>query len=243
MSYITDILKSISHRPWDLPEGSWSYYQEWNKALFLHYMIPAEVLIPLIPKNLELDLYEGKAWISVVAFRMEKIRPRGFPAIPPISNFLETNVRTYVKKGSKQGVFFLNIEAEKSLSAFISKRLSGLPYEKSTMLSSANNNLITIKSFNNAKGYRFDTSFRIEDTVQVKGDLDLWLTERYCLYLERKGRIFRYEIHHAKWPIKNVKLRHLDINYKIHGLEITSNPDLIHYSEGVRVLAWSCEAC
>lgn len=118
----TEILNHINHRSWKIPKQKWSFYQEWNKAIFLHWEIAPELLEQFIPKNLQIDTFKGKAWISLVAFTIEKIRPRQLPSFAPISKFHEINLRTYVIKDHKPGVYFLNIEAEKLLSAYIAKK-------------------------------------------------------------------------------------------------------------------------
>lgn len=128
MRSIDAIINSIDHRPWELPATRWTYYQEWNRALFLHWKVPQDLLRPLVPPGLELDVHDGETWVSLVAFTMEQIRPRGLPAVGFVSNFEEINLRTYVRVGNKPGVYFLSIEAGNVLSAFIARNLSGLPY-------------------------------------------------------------------------------------------------------------------
>ena len=101
------LLASVSHRTWPLPDRRWSYYQEWNNALFLHWKVPAKMLEQLLPKGLTLDTFNYEAWISLVAFTMEKIRPKHLPAFSPISDFHEINLRTYILHNNKPGVYFL----------------------------------------------------------------------------------------------------------------------------------------
>ena len=103
---IDDILSHVDHRPWNLPKTPWKIYQEWNSAIFMHWKVDKEMLSKFIPKNLEIDLFNGVAWISIVAFSMENIRPKFFPAISQVSNFDEVNVRTYVKH---DGVHFWKV--------------------------------------------------------------------------------------------------------------------------------------
>ena len=126
-----EILKQTSHRPWDLPTKTWSFYQEWNNAIFLHWEVNIEELQKFIPEVLEIDLHNGKAYVSLVAFTMEKIRPKHLPSFPPISNFHEINIRTYVKHNNKSGVYFLSIEGGKRLSCELAKAISQLPYRYS----------------------------------------------------------------------------------------------------------------
>jgi len=116
-----EILRFVNHRPWELPKGNWAYYQEWNEAVFLHIKVPYEALRPCVPERLTIDRFEGDCYVSVVAFTMERIQTKYLPALSFISDFHEINVRTYVTLGNKKGVYFLSIEAQKRLSAWISK--------------------------------------------------------------------------------------------------------------------------
>src|SRR5437879_11235215 len=68
------------------------------------------------------------AWVSAVAFHMARVRPRGLPPLPPVSDFLELNLRTYVRLDDKPGVFFLSIHASKRLAVRVARWFSPLPY-------------------------------------------------------------------------------------------------------------------
>lgn len=117
MTDIDYILSEIKHRPFELPKGEWGYYQEWNWAIFLHWKVPVKEIRDLVPSKLKIDTFDGNAYVSLVAFTMEKIRPRYLPAIKFISCFDEINLRTYIDNDNKKGVYFLNIEAGKLLSS------------------------------------------------------------------------------------------------------------------------------
>ena len=95
---IPEILNTNEHRPWGMPTEKWRFYQEWNNAIFLHWQVELSELKKFVPKELEIDLFDGKPWVSVVAFTMEKIRPKNLPSFPPISNFHFINIRTYVHR-------------------------------------------------------------------------------------------------------------------------------------------------
>jgi uncharacterized protein YqjF (DUF2071 family) len=148
MNKANQIIQDLAHRPWDLPVGKWAYYQEWNRSLFLHWKIPTDILQPFIPRGLILDICDMEAWVSLVAFTMENIGPRGFPAISALSDFHEVNLRTYVTINGKPGVYFLSIAAQKHLSAWLAKMLSGLPYEKSEISREQNDAFQTYSLFN-----------------------------------------------------------------------------------------------
>src|SRR5688572_28073305 len=118
---IVDILAETSHRPFELPAGNWQYYHEWNNALFLHWTIPYDVIRNCVPGALNLDTFNGDAYVSLVPFTMQRIRPRMLPAIGYVSDFDEINLRTYINNDGKAGVYFLSIESGKRLSAFIAR--------------------------------------------------------------------------------------------------------------------------
>jgi len=182
-----DFFQNTSHRPWPLPEKAWRYYQEWNNAIFLHWCVDSSELKKIMPSSIEIDSFEGNSWISLVAFTMEKVKPAFLPSISAISNFHEINIRTYVCSENKPGVYFLSIEAEKYLSSFIAKSLSGLPYKKSSMKRYNVDTYETYTSLNVPNQFEFNTSFKVGAEIEHPTALDRWLTERYCLYFDKLG--------------------------------------------------------
>lgn len=232
---VNDILSHTAHRPYDIPAGEWKYYQEWNDAVFLHWKVPYETIRPHVPSKLILDDHNGDFYVSIVAFTMEKIKLRYLPAIGFISNFHEINIRTYVDNNGLKGVYFLNIEASKTISAYIAKAVSGLPYEKSRMTRSPKR----YNSKNIIKGFSLVVEFEILDEIKRKAELEKWLTERYCLYLEGNRALYRYDVHHEEWTLRNIQLKKLQLQYKIGDFTISQDqPNLVQYSKGVKVLGW-----
>jgi len=169
---------------------------------------------------------------------MEKIRPKFLTSIGYVSGFYEINVRTYIDNDNKKGVYFLNIETGKSISTFIAKVISGLPYEKEKM--NRTNNLYN--SNNLKKGFNLNAEFEIKKVLSDKIDLDDWLIERYYLYLDQEDKLYRYDIHHKEWEIKKVNIRSLNVNYKIGEIDLNNRQsNLTHYSERIKVIAWKRE--
>ena len=78
--------------------------QQWQDLLFAHWAYPPEVVQRLLPEGVELDTFEGNAYIGLVPFNMRNLRLRGLPPIPTTSNFAEVNVRTYVKSRGRSAV-------------------------------------------------------------------------------------------------------------------------------------------
>jgi uncharacterized protein YqjF (DUF2071 family) len=236
---INQILQSVAHRQWEISPEPWRFYQEWNNAVFLHWRVVPDLIRPHIPATVELDTFQGEAWISLVAFTMEKLRVSYLPSVPGVSNFHEINLRTYVTKDNKPGVYFLSIEAQKLLAVFIAKSISGLPYKKASIKRNYDGRSNTYLSNNPAKGFALESSYETDTQEYERTDLDKWLVERYCLYLDPDNKLFRYDIHHLQWEIKRIELKHLKLQYKIGDLVLNEKqPDLSHFSPGVKVLAW-----
>jgi uncharacterized protein YqjF (DUF2071 family) len=234
---IPELLLNTAHRPWPLPEAAWAYYQEWNRAVFLHWKVDPESLTKLVPPGLQVDLIDGHAWLSIVAFTMEKIRPRGLPAVAPLSDFHEINVRAYVSRDGKPGVYFINMEAGKRLAAWTARTLSGLPYEPSEILRSSDTQSTFYASHNKVKNFKLDIAYRPGAAIEPDA-VDRFLTERYCLYLDNKRKIYRYEVHHPAWALQQLHTDRLITEYKVGDIVLNHPPDRMHYSEGVKVVAW-----
>lgn len=232
---IKSILCNIAHRPYELPPGNWRYYQEWNDAVFLHWEIPYDILRPLVPAALGIDRYEGRCYVSLVAFTMQQIRPRFLPALRFLSDFHEINIRTYVENDGKKGVYFLNIEGEKWLSCTVAKQMSGLRYQHSLIRRGAKH----YHCHNSRNGFRLDINYEIQEPIVHKTALDTWLTERYCLYLDQGRNLFRYDVHHEEWGLRKLSVETLDLQYRQGGLQLDGQPPLFcHFSPGVKVVAW-----
>lgn len=231
---IRDILNTTAHRPWEMPTESWKFYQEWNNAIFLHWQVELSELEKFVPKELEIDLFDGKPWISVVVFTMEKIRPKNLPSFPPISDFDEINIRTYVKSNNKSGVYFLSIEGGKSLSCKVAKAMSELPYRFSKIKRTENQYESTNSGFKD----KLKIQFTIGKGVKEKTELEKWLTERYALFQDTEKYINEFEIHHLEWRISELDLTKLEFSYPRFSNLIKNKPNKIQYSKGVKVIAW-----
>src|SRR5262245_44141643 len=100
-----------AERPADRPVG----FQRWRHLLFLHWEVPADAIARVLPEGLEVDTFDGKAFVGVVAFTMLDVAPAWAPAVPGISDFHELNVRTYVHRaGREPAVWFMSLDAASS---------------------------------------------------------------------------------------------------------------------------------
>ena len=129
----TRVLEEVAHRPWPVPDGPWAQAQSWIDLAFLHWRIDERELARLVPASVELETYDGSAWLGITPFLLSGLRLRGLPPLPRVSRFEELNVRTYVTRDGKPGIWFFSLEAASRAAVEGAKRLYRLPYHRSRM--------------------------------------------------------------------------------------------------------------
>ncbi len=125
---LENILRTTSHRPYPLPSGPWVMQQTWNRLLFAHWPLPPKLLEPLIPQRLKLDTFGSHAYVSVLPFEMRDVRMRMLPRIPLASQMFQINIRTYVQRDDKPGVYFLALFTDHLPTVWLTRLTLGLPY-------------------------------------------------------------------------------------------------------------------
>lgn len=174
---------------------------------------------PLVPAELDLDLHPDedgveKAWVGVVPFRMEAIRPRGLPAVPPVSRFPETNVRTYVSHRGEPGVWFFSLEAASPTACRIARRFFGLPYHEATMTVSTEGDqtIYDSRRWSDGAACQVEANVGAQTGPAAPGTFEFWLVERYLLFSQRRGQIVRGQVHHAPYQLRKVKVQRCEQN-------------------------------
>jgi uncharacterized protein YqjF (DUF2071 family) len=237
--------EALKHRPWALPESSWSVAMRWEDLLFAHWPVNPSALQALLPAGLELDLFDGQAWLGVVPFRMCATRLRWLPPMPGTDAFPELNVRTYVRRAGKAGVWFFSLDAGSMITVRTARRFFHLPYFDARMSAPADGERVTYSSrrtHRNAPETEFRATFGPASEVMRSqpGSVEHWLTERYCLFsADPRGNIWCGEIHHAPWPLQRAEAE-IEVNTMARpiGLELSDRPALLHFARGLDVVGW-----
>jgi uncharacterized protein YqjF (DUF2071 family) len=242
------LLEHRSHRPYPPPARAWHMTMSWLDLLFAHWSFAPETIQALLPAGLELDTFEGRAWVAVVPFRMQHVGPRGLNWLPGVSAFPELNVRTYVVVDGKPGVWFFSLDAASAVAVQAARAGFHLPYFRARMSCHEPDSFIDYRSERQHPGAPPGQFFGIYRGVgpvyrSTPGTLEHWLTERYCLYAQdRAGRIRRGEIHHVPWPLQKAEA-------EIHTCTVTDGwsialPDvapLLHFVRRIDVIGWLLE--
>lgn len=218
-------------------EGVVVGYQRWHEILLLHFEVSPASLRPLVDARLELDLHEGRAWVSLTPFTMRGARLRLAPPLPTLASFHELNLRTYVRVGGVSGLWFLSLDAASAPAVAIARATLGLPYFRARMSRSASGGEHEYRSERRVvRGSRatFAATWGAGAPVgSPPGSLDHFLAERYALFSSLAGRLLRVRVRHAPWALRAARVDRLEQTVtRAAGLWVGDRPDLAHFSEG-----------
>jgi uncharacterized protein YqjF (DUF2071 family) len=217
----------------------------WVDLLFAHWPVDVGAIRSAVPPALEIDTFDGQAYLGIVPFRMEDVGPRGLPAPPVAGAFLELNVRTYVRHGGLPGVWFLSLEAGSRIAVEGARAAFHLPYFHAAMSLERRDGVIGFTSERTdrrAPPATFTARYRPTGPVELAapGSLEAWLTDRSRLFARSpRGDVERTEIRHASWPLQPAEA-HLDAHglAKAHGIVLPDAPPHLRYSGRLDVRAW-----
>jgi uncharacterized protein YqjF (DUF2071 family) len=223
----------------------------WRDLLFAHWPVPAEIVRPLIPPSLELDLFDGHAWVGAVPFLMENTSPRFVPPIPGLHAFPELNLRTYVTSPDegedKPGVWFFSLDAGQRLAVRTARAFFHLPYFDARFEIRDGPEIVyrAQRTHRGAPAASFDASYRpVGPTYRsTPGSFDSWLTDRYCLYsADGAGVVYRGDIDHEPWPLQPAEAE-IRVNTlgEWLGIRMEGEPAALHFARRLDVHAWLIE--
>ncbi|TQK42400.1 hypothetical protein FBY35_3802 [Streptomyces sp. SLBN-118] len=205
----------------------------WLSLTFVHWPFPPGSVQALLPEGLVVDEYGGSAWVSFTPFVMADVRPPGVPAAPVLSMFLETNLRTYVRRpDGRDGLWFLSIDVNCPL--MLAARAVGAPYSVGKLKMSRHGDSF---EYTGSRWGR-EPSYRI--TVRPGEPIapthrDVWLTSRWRAYTRSLGMVWETPVEHEPWPLCEAGIEELQENLTTAaGLPSPSSEPLVHFSEGVR---------
>lgn len=240
--------------PTQRPAQAVAGYHHWLNLLFIHWTLPAELVAPLLPRELTLDTWNGEAWVGLVPFYMSSVRPRWSPAIPGISYFCETNVRTYVhRNGRDPGVWFFSLEASNSIAVIAARCGWHLPYFRAQMQLERTGDQIRYSSHRKwpgpaGAGCQIEAEFGellgagdpdrpLSPGMALPGTLEHFLVERYVLYSrDRRGRLFSGRVYHRPYPVRQARLLHCEQTLlQASGINPCGSPSHVAASDGVEV--------
>jgi uncharacterized protein YqjF (DUF2071 family) len=225
--------------------------QRWERLTFLHWSYDPAVVQRLLPSGLTVDTFDGAAWVGLVPFFM-RVHTPGDRGAPWVSNFCETNVRTYAVDGAgRAGIWFLSLDAARLGAVAVARASYQLPYFWSSMrltgpagqasAEPAGDQEIAYSCQRRLPGPRTATSqVRIRAGAPYQPaelrDRDHFLTARWVLFSVLAGRQFFARAEHQPWPLHHAEALTVDDSLiPAAGLPAPRGEPLVHYSPGVNV--------
>ena len=227
------------------PDGQPLIHQAWGKLLFMHWRIEENELRRLIPAELEIDTFDGTAWIGIIPFTMWDIRalPPYVPAVPGLSSAHELNVRTYVHYDNVPGVWFFSLDCNSTAAVMAARAFYHLPYYNASIDLLQDGDMIDYALARpDDPQANFKGSWTVGKTKPFSHpeSLDFFLTERYCLYSEKEGDLYRARIFHPPWPLQEATMNSYE-STMIEALRVASprGEPVLHYAEEIEVDVWA----
>ena len=233
---------AVRHRP----PGQPVMHQEWGKLLFMHWRIDEGLLRPHIPRSLQIDTYGDSAWIAITPFTMWDIRglPPFMPPIPGLDSMNELNVRTYVHHNGVPGVWFFSLDCDSRAAVLAARTSYHLPYYSADIRIDGKKKIKYRLKRRDEPEAEFKADWSVGDALPQSqpGSREFFLTERYVLYSEFEGELFRARIYHEPWQLYKAELT----NFGSTLLEPKQIPQpktqpILHYAEQISVDIWMLE--
>jgi len=217
----------------------------WRDLLFAHWPVDVDILRPLLPPALEIDTFDGRAFVGVVPFGMEDTAPRGLPGVTYLSVFPEVNLRTYVRIGDVGGVWFFSLDAGRRLAVEGARLGFHLPYFHARMAIEHDGDWIRYRSERRdrrGRPARLDVRYRPTGPVRPAepASLDAFLTDRLRLFaVDGRGGLTTTTIDHAAWPLRPAEAEFaVETLSAAQGIELTGPPVHLAFADRLDVVAW-----
>jgi uncharacterized protein YqjF (DUF2071 family) len=227
------------------PSGCAVLHQRWDDLVFLHWRFAPERVRALVPAALQLDLFDGAAWVGMTPFTVSRMRPTLLPPLPVLSDTSEINLRTYVHRDGVPGLWFFSLDASNALAVRGARALYRLPYFHARMRVARQANAVRFHSERTdakARAATLDAAWETGErlTAALPDTLAFFLLERYVLYAGDSERMLRARIHHRPWPLREARITRLaSTMLEAAGLPTPDDPPVVHaQGEPFDVAVW-----
>jgi uncharacterized protein YqjF (DUF2071 family) len=212
--------------------------QQWQDLAYIHWRYPIEEIQALLPAGVEVDSFDGSAWVGLIPFSMKNIGLPRMPAVPYFGSFPEVNVRTYVRRNGVPGVWFFSLDVNRFLPALVARVSYFLPYCWGRASNKRTDSTLETEVRRRWPS-RASTSIRVSigDPIESPDELSVFLSARWGLYSRGIGKGVRYApVDHETWPLWTATLESLnDTLLTAAGLSAPKGDPHVMFSPGVSV--------
>lgn len=248
-----EFLVRTSHKPRLLPTGRWAISQRWNDLLFAHWPVPASAIAALLPAGLQVDTFQGSAWLGVTPFWIDRIKVRGMPTIPGLRSFPELSLRTFVRDQHTRtpGTYLLSLDAGNLLAAGLGRALYNLPnHWANVRVEQRTEREFSFYSQRRFAGrpVLFQARYRgLGPTRKLaesrSGTIENFLIERSCIFsCNRAGEVIRANTHRVSGPLEEAEavIERNDLAEAV-GIQLPAQEPVLYYMRRLAVYIWPAE--
>ncbi len=229
------------------PAGRWAMRMTWTNLLFMHWPADAAHVQSQLPASLEVETFDGAAWVGLIPFRMENVRKRWLPRVPTTHAFPECNVRTYVHPRGRPdlpGVWFFTLDAASRVAVEVARRLWKLNYKfgKLSIERTSDEVRYAVNRLDSPRA-SMACAWTVGEALprSQPGELQYFATERYRLFaVNRCGDVFEGPIWHERWTLREARVTMLrDSLVSAAGIHVdTAQSPVTWHADRMDVEAW-----
>ncbi|WP_147803241.1 YqjF family protein [Alkalicoccus halolimnae] len=226
--------------------SKWLAHQKWENVLFMHWPVSPEELRPHVPEELEIDTFDGKAWISLLVYLSRDSSAKRLGQTFTAKPFTQINVRTYVKYSDDAGVYFFSVDADHFTAVKAAKKFVHLPYYYAEIDYKVEGETVNVSSERAEKQeapLQFSGRYTPVSPAQrpPSNSLSYWLTARNGLWKVRSKKVYCASIEFVPWELQEADV-HIDTNQLLDYLPVNVDDDaLVHYAGATNVYFYPFE--
>ncbi|MGH9819641.1 MAG: YqjF family protein, partial [Pyrinomonadaceae bacterium] len=208
---------------------------EWRDLIMVNYEIDPSLVASRVPRGTELDLYDGKCFVSLVGFMFLDTRVLGF-LVPFHVNFEEVNLRFYVRRDTgdeiRRGVVFIKEIVPRSAIAAVARTMYGEPYEAMRMDHIRADSRVGYSWYKGENKNRIEIEADSSLGVPDEGSHGSFIIEHYWGYTRRNAdRTDEYKVEHPKWELFSASNTEMSVDFGgTYGTEFAFLSDTKPYS-------------
>ncbi|CAB4805210.1 MAG: DUF2071 domain-containing protein [Actinobacteria bacterium] len=213
--------------------------QQWRDLAYLHFPYDPADVARLLPAGLDVDRFDGVAWVGLIPFSMKGVGVPGLPPVPYLGSFPEINVRTYVVRNGIPGVWFFSLDVNRMLPALVARAAYRLPYCWGHASNTLHDDVLSTQVRRRWPHRGADTEITVQvgEEISEQSEFEVFLTARWGLYSRSYGRGLMYApVDHPRWSLYRAKIIGLnDTLVRAAGLPESVGPPHCMFSPGVPV--------
>ena len=219
----------------------------WNYLLLANYAVPKNVLMPFLPKDCELALWENQAFVSIVGFQFNNTKVFKIKW-PCFTNFIEINLRFYLQYKGQRAVCFIKEYVPSYIIAGIARTVYNEPYERKNITTYCEkiNEKLRLAYKIHVKDHPFTISTTVDDMPYIPSkNSEEYFFKEHSLGVgrTRNGKTLIYNVYHPEWKVFPIRSSFIEIDWgfffgSVFAFLENKKPDSIFLAEGSAVTVY-----